>query len=133
MIALAGIGLAAFLYLGDQSWCPCEADCSRRCTWLSYGKLFFDQIYAVLFVGRSVLRFAELLVRPRVIDGLVNLVGKIPPSVNGLSHAQTSRAGRQHESSAPAPSAAVPVCPRATRAEPIKTTTTHPTTRASTP
>ncbi len=50
VIALSGVGVAAFLYLGD----PVQADLLSRLLRplyrLSYGKFFFDQIYNALFV-----------------------------------------------------------------------------------
>ena len=45
MVALAGIGLAAFLYLGNRRQVDVLARVLSPLYWLSYGKLFFDQIY----------------------------------------------------------------------------------------
>jgi len=79
VVALAGIGVAAFLYLGD----PTEVMALRRLLsplyWLSHGKLFFDQIYDVLFVWplRMLAQISYWIDR-NVIDALVDLVGRIP-------------------------------------------------------
>ena len=146
-IALAGVGLAAFLYLGDtweiasiRSWAEFRglqnlagfrwSDSLRRQKWavafyrgaariglgwlasllgfaaltlgavlslplllgvylspyrLSQGKFFFDEIYHVLFVlplrGLAVVAY---WVDRWVIDGLVNLVGRLPPLLGSL-------------------------------------------------
>src|SRR5262249_35430069 len=82
VIALAGVGLAAFLYLGD----PSQVFALRRLLMplylLSYGKLFIDQIYYALLVW-PLERFADLCAwfDQTAIDGLVNLVGRVPPAV----------------------------------------------------
>ena len=79
VLALAGIGLAAFLYLGD----PAQVMAIRRLLMplylLSYGKMFFDPIYNVLFVWplRLLSRISYWFDRT-VIDGLVNLAGHVP-------------------------------------------------------
>jgi len=53
VIALLGLGLAAFLYLGNQTEVNFLARVSRKLYLyqLSHGKFFFDPIYNVLFVG----------------------------------------------------------------------------------
>jgi NADH:ubiquinone oxidoreductase subunit 5 (subunit L)/multisubunit Na+/H+ antiporter MnhA subunit len=49
---------------------------------LSYGKLFFDQIYAALIVWPlRVLAALSAWVDRLLIDGLVNLAGRIPPAL----------------------------------------------------
>ncbi len=78
-IGLSGVGLAAFLYLGDTA----QAEILKRLLlplyWLSHGKLFFDPIYQALFVWplRMLARACALLDQFG-IDGIVNLVGRIP-------------------------------------------------------
>ena len=78
-VVAVGIGLAAFLYLGDRS----QVDwLTRRLRWLyevSYGKFFVDQIYQVLIVWPlRMLAAISYWVDRYIIDGLVNLVGAIP-------------------------------------------------------
>jgi len=52
---------------------------------LSYGKFFFDEIYNVVFVWplRMLAQFAYWIDRT-IIDGLVNLCGRIPTAFGGL-------------------------------------------------
>ena len=64
--ALAGIGLAAFLYLGDRGAgrLALRAAADGRLYQLSYGKFFFDPIYSVLDrLAAAAAGAAELLVR----------------------------------------------------------------------
>jgi NADH-quinone oxidoreductase subunit L len=82
IIAVVGVGLAAFLYLGD----PVQVTRLQRLVMplylLSYGKLFFDPLYQALLIWP--LRMLALIAYwfdRTVIDGLVNLVGKVPPAV----------------------------------------------------
>jgi NADH-quinone oxidoreductase subunit L len=79
VIALAGIGLAAYLYLGGAGQVEWLTNRMRPLYQLSLGKLFIDQIYAVLFVWplRLLAWFSYQFDR-WIIDGLVNLCGKIP-------------------------------------------------------
>ena len=85
LLALAGIGAAAFLYLGDRRQVGWLAAAIRPMYWLSHGKFFFDPIYDWLVV-RPLAAFAALCdgFDRWVIDGLVNLVGAIPPRVGSL-------------------------------------------------
>ena len=80
-VALSGVGIAAFLYLGDQRQAAWLASALRPLYSLSYGKFFFDQIYNVAIIWPLWLlaQFSSLVDR-RLIDGLVNLVGRIPPA-----------------------------------------------------
>ena len=95
MIALLGIAVAAFLYLGNHR----EADWLARVIapvyWLSNRKFFFDEIYALLVVWPCLgLAWLCYWFDRRVIDGLVNLTGRVPVAVgavlrstqNGLVH-----------------------------------------------
>jgi NADH-quinone oxidoreductase subunit L len=85
LVALAGIGVAAFLYLGDRSEVNWLARVLRPFYWLSYGKFFVDPIYdwlvvkplqAVAWICNGIDRW--------LIDGLVNLFGAIPPLFGSL-------------------------------------------------
>jgi NADH-quinone oxidoreductase subunit L len=80
VVALTGIGLAAFLYLGDQSLVARLRSLFGPLYWLSYGKWFFDPIYYALFVWplEQLARLSYWFDK-RVIDGLVNFVGRVPP------------------------------------------------------
>jgi len=86
LIALAGIGLAAFMYLGNRreaEWLA-QSPLTRPFYQLSYRKLLFDEIYSVLVVWPLwILAQVIYLVDRILIDGLVNLVGWIPPAVGG--------------------------------------------------
>ena len=91
VLALAGIGISAFLYLGDPSQVGTLKRLLLPLYLLSHGKLFFDPIYDAVFVGplRVLSRVSYWLDR-NVIDGLVNLVGRIPPFLAaGLRPLQT--------------------------------------------
>ncbi len=85
VIALLGIGLAAYLYLGDRAQADFLAKALRPLYWLSHGKLFFDQIYLACIVWPlKLLSWLCYAVDQYLIDGLVNLVGKIPPAIGAL-------------------------------------------------
>jgi NADH-quinone oxidoreductase subunit L len=91
VLALAGVGLAAFLYLGD----PAEVGAIKRLLgplyWLSYGKLFFDPIYDA-FIVRPLEGLARLsyLFDRTIIDGLVNSIGRLTLAIgSGLRALQT--------------------------------------------
>ncbi len=85
LLALAGIGLAAYLYLGDRREVTRLAGFFQsarglRLYELSYGKFFFDQIYQVCIVWPlRILAAISYALDRWIIDGLVNLVGRIPP------------------------------------------------------
>lgn len=84
-IALAGIGLAAAIYWPRRS---AAADAVRRAGQavgfyqLSLGKFFIDEVYLVLLVwpGLAISRASDWIDQ-RIIDRLVNLVGRVPPAV----------------------------------------------------
>jgi NADH-quinone oxidoreductase subunit L len=81
VVAVAGILLAALLYLGSRKEAETLARMLRPLYELSYGKLFIDQIYQVFIVGPLwVLAQISFLFDRWIIDGLVNLAGKIPPA-----------------------------------------------------
>ena len=79
VVSLAGIGLAAFLYLGDAAQVVFLRRVLSPLYWLSHGKLFIDQIYVALFVWplRMLAKLSYWFDRV-VVDGLVNLVGYVP-------------------------------------------------------
>jgi NADH-quinone oxidoreductase subunit L len=65
--------------LGDDSSAARLSRLLAPLYWLSYGKFFIDPIYNALFVWPLlVLAQASNLFDKYVIDGLVNLVGKVP-------------------------------------------------------
>jgi NADH-quinone oxidoreductase subunit L len=84
-IALAGVGVAAYLYLGDQKQATWLAAELRPLYLLSYGKFFLDQIYFafIVFPLELLAKLCSVIDRT-LIDGLVNLVGRIPPACGGL-------------------------------------------------
>ncbi|MEX0678524.1 MAG: NADH-quinone oxidoreductase subunit L [Pirellulales bacterium] len=84
VVAVVGIGLAAFLYLGDDRLVLGLKRVLAPLYLLSYGKLFFDQIYLALVVWPlEMLARLSFWVDRRIVDGLVNFVGRIPPAVAG--------------------------------------------------
>jgi len=90
VVAVAGIGLAAFMYLGKRSEAEqvAEFTSTRRGLWgykLSLNKFYFDELYDVIAVWPLKALAALSYVFDRfVIDALVNLTGWIPRAVGGL-------------------------------------------------
>jgi NADH:ubiquinone oxidoreductase subunit 5 (subunit L)/multisubunit Na+/H+ antiporter MnhA subunit len=79
LVAVAGIGVAAFLYLGDASAVTWITNRVRPLYQLSLGKLFIDQIYNVLFVvPLRLLAWLSYQFDRWIVDGLVNACGQIP-------------------------------------------------------
>ncbi|MBX7167186.1 MAG: NADH-quinone oxidoreductase subunit L [Pirellulales bacterium] len=79
LVALAGIGLAMFLYLGDRSHVKTLGRVLQPLYLLSYGKFFFDEIYDLLVVWPlRVLAGLSYFLDRVLIDGLVNLVAQVP-------------------------------------------------------
>jgi NADH-quinone oxidoreductase subunit L len=81
VIAIAGIGAAAYLYLGPRNevdWMARSAQ-SVGLYQLSYGKFFLDEIYALFVVWplRGLAATSYWLDR-WLVDGLVNAVGRLP-------------------------------------------------------
>ena len=81
LVALAGVALAAFFYLGDRrqvEWLS-KLWIVRPVHALSAGKFFFDPIYMLLVVW-PVAGLAKLAywVDRHLIDGLVDFVGSVP-------------------------------------------------------
>jgi NADH-quinone oxidoreductase subunit L len=109
VVALAGVGLAAFLYLGhrrevnylgrvseglDRMEGPGKSLVAmplKTGYTLSYGKFFIDQIYDALFVWPlKMLGVVSYWVDRYLIDGLVNLCGRVPVVLgSGLRSLQT--------------------------------------------
>lgn len=85
VIALAGVGLAAFLYLGERKEVDRLTRLLRPAYELSYGKFFVDQIYQLTIVLPLVLlaKISYWLDR-YIIDKLVDLCGAVPPLVGRL-------------------------------------------------
>ena len=85
LVAAAGIRLAAYLYLGDPAQVKWLTNCMLPLYHLSLGKLFIDQIYNAAFVWplRALAKISFLFDR-WIVDGLVNLCGKIPQWFGGM-------------------------------------------------
>ena len=78
IIGLGGIGLAAFFYLGENNSRPRKfAEMFKPLYDLSMAKLWFDELYQVIFIrpffwiARTLFGFDQ-----KVVDGLVNSTGK---------------------------------------------------------
>jgi NADH:ubiquinone oxidoreductase subunit 5 (subunit L)/multisubunit Na+/H+ antiporter MnhA subunit len=92
IVALTGIGLAAFLYLGGRREVEAvgKAASSARVYGLglyqlSYNRFFIDAIYNVFVIWPLwLLALAAYWFDRWVIDGFVNLLGKIPVAVGSL-------------------------------------------------
>jgi NADH-quinone oxidoreductase subunit L len=82
VVALAGIGLALLFYREDRSRVTALAGKLRPLYEGSLHKFYIDEIYQVAFVWPLMLigKIANLFDR-WVVDGLVDLVGKLPPLV----------------------------------------------------
>ncbi len=80
VVAGAGVALAAFLYLGEETQAMTAAPRAVRPLYrLSHGKLFFDQIYQVFIVWPLwLLAQVSYWFDRWVIDGLVNSIGRVP-------------------------------------------------------
>ena len=86
-LALAGVVLAAVLYLGKPNRVQ-RLTRAMKAVWfyqLSYGKFFFDEIYGLLIVG-PLEQLARLCAwgDRRVIDGLVDACGAAPKLVGAM-------------------------------------------------
>jgi NADH-quinone oxidoreductase subunit L len=79
VVALAGIALAALIYLGGRNLADLLARGARPLYTLSYRKFYFDEIYSALIVWplRVFAHFCYIIDR-FIIDGLVNLFGWVP-------------------------------------------------------
>jgi NADH-quinone oxidoreductase subunit L len=87
-IVVLGIGLAAFLYLGDRRQANLLARVLRPLYELSYGKFFIDQIYQLFIVWPlQILAAISYWFDRYVIDALVNFVGAIPAACGAMLRA----------------------------------------------
>jgi NADH-quinone oxidoreductase subunit L len=87
VVALLGIGIAAFMYLGNKN----EADALAKATssvglyQLSRDKFYFDEIYNMFIVWPLRIAASAIYMIDRyLVDGLVNFVGRIPPTIGSL-------------------------------------------------
>jgi len=90
LVALAGVGLAAFLYLGHRKEVTVLTGImqSAKLYQLSYGKFFIDQIYALFVVGPLwLLALVCYAIDRYIIDGIVNLGGIVPRAVGSMLRA----------------------------------------------
>lgn len=79
MVALSGIGVAAFLYFGDRWVLRVLTTILKPAYILSYGKFFIDQIYELLIiVPVKALAVVSYSLDRFFVDGIVNTVGAIP-------------------------------------------------------
>ena len=86
-VALAGIGIAAFLYLGERRQVEKLSRLMRaiRLYQLSYGKFFIDQIYNALIVAPlRLLANVSYWFDRWVVDGRVNLGGWLPTAFGAM-------------------------------------------------
>jgi NADH-quinone oxidoreductase subunit L len=79
LIAVIGVSVAAFLYLGDQNEVRVLTRILKPLYRLSYGKFFFDPLYAVIVVWPlRGLAAVSYWVDRYLIDGLVDFCGRVP-------------------------------------------------------
>jgi NADH-quinone oxidoreductase subunit L len=87
LIALAGVALAAYMYLGNRREAQWLADSpvTGPLYELSFRKLLFDEIYNVLVVW-PLWVFAQVcyLIDRLLVDGLVNFVGWVPTAIGAV-------------------------------------------------
>jgi NADH-quinone oxidoreductase subunit L len=82
VIALAGIGLAAWLYLGDRARVGRLARGFGLLYRLSHAKFLFDEIYSLLVVWPlRIIAWLSYWFDRHVIDAVVNLFGRVPVAV----------------------------------------------------
>lgn len=90
VVALAGIGLAAFMYLGKRTEAEqiAELTSTKRGLWLyklSLNKFYFDELYLVFIVfPLRALAVLSYVVDRYVIDGFVNFCGWVPRQIGGI-------------------------------------------------
>lgn len=84
IVALAGIALASLLYLTRRNLAAAlaRATSALGLYQLSFGKFFIDQLYNLVVVWPlEAIALVCYWVDRRLVDGLVDLFGKIPPAV----------------------------------------------------
>ena len=88
VIALSGVGAAAYLYLGARHAVDTLTRLMRPAYWLSSGKFFIDQIYGVLILWpiRTLSAFSAWFDQ-NGLDGLVNQVGRTPLGLGSMLRA----------------------------------------------
>jgi len=85
IIVLSCIALTAFLYLGNLREVNWLARAFAPIYRLSQDKFFFDEIYAVLVVWPGLaLAWLCYWFDRWIVDGLVDLVGRVPPAVGAV-------------------------------------------------
>jgi NADH-quinone oxidoreductase subunit L len=90
VVAVLGLGLAAYFYLGDRREITALAGAMQKLMvyQLSAGKFFFDQIYNALIVWPlKLLAGLSYWFDRNLVDGLVNLVGRVPVGLGTLLRA----------------------------------------------
>ncbi len=89
-VAVSGVGLAAFFYLGDMKQITAltrlmSSPYGLKLYQLSSGKFYVDAIYGILFLWPlRMLAAASYWFDRYVIDGLVNFCGYVPVAVGGV-------------------------------------------------
>jgi NADH-quinone oxidoreductase subunit L len=79
LVALAGIALAAVIYMRGPNLAEGLARAARPLYTLSYRKFYFDEVYSALVVWPlRALAYICYIFDRFIIDGLVNLFGWIP-------------------------------------------------------
>jgi NADH-quinone oxidoreductase subunit L len=79
VVAVAGIALAALIYLGGRNVADILARAARPLYTLSYRKFYFDEIYSAVIVWPlRVMALFFYFIDRFIIDGLVNLFGWVP-------------------------------------------------------
>jgi NADH-quinone oxidoreductase subunit L len=80
LLALGGIGLAWWMYILKPGLAGRVASSAPRLYQLSLNKFYFDELYSFFIVGPiNGLSHAARIVDAYLVDGLVDLVGRIPP------------------------------------------------------
>ncbi|MBL9124978.1 MAG: NADH-quinone oxidoreductase subunit L [Planctomycetaceae bacterium] len=85
LIALSGVGAAAYFYLGDRRAIDALTRALKPAYWLSSGKFFIDQIYGVIILWPiRALSALSAWFDQRAVDGLVNQVGRAPLGLGSI-------------------------------------------------
>jgi NADH-quinone oxidoreductase subunit L len=85
LVAVLGIALAAYLYLGDAYQAQWLALMFAPLHWFFRHKFFFDELYWLLVVvPLRALATISFAIDRWLVDGAVNLVGWLPPQIGKL-------------------------------------------------
>ena len=85
VLALVGIGLAWYLYLGEQTQLKWAARLFKPFYGLSYNKFYLDELYYALVVWpMKILAKFCAWIDSWLVDGLVNFVGRVPLWTGGM-------------------------------------------------